>query len=219
MSNSLHATEIYNGLWLGDIHSANDLQFLNSKSIDYIVNCTATLTTAETKRIFRIPVKDNQEMSEIYKMYKLLDKSTRLIAKLLEKGNVLVHCHAGRQRSATVIVAFLMRFGISLKEAYKCVKSKRPTVFTPLPNFDKALRQYENDLSYASVGTSETSETTPTPTSSISTSLSLTGSSSRLRESERDNDNERIFEANCDSETEEETEGDTDFEFVLVTSS
>jgi len=40
-----------------------------------------------------------------------------------------VHCMAGRSRSATVVLAYLMtRHGMSLADAYQFLKSKRPGI-------------------------------------------------------------------------------------------
>ena len=62
---------------------------------------------------------------------------------LLEGKNVLVHCHAGKSRSATVVIAFLMRDKkISLQQALALLRSKRPRV-KPNEGFLVQLKAFE----------------------------------------------------------------------------
>ena len=74
-------------------------------------------------------------------------KVTKFIYPLDEgrrNGNgVLVHCQAGISRSATVVIAFLMKHeGLTLNDAYKLVKEKRP-VISPNINFMGCLVKFE----------------------------------------------------------------------------
>ena len=47
----------------------------------------------------------------------------------LKNNGILVHCYAGKQRSACVIVGYLMKYGnLSMKNAILAVKSKRLVV-------------------------------------------------------------------------------------------
>jgi len=144
------AQEILPGLWLGDINSANDKKFLKGKNITAIINCTKTLPFIDDKNIeikHRVAVRDNLEDVEIYKLYKLLNPTVNKIFTLIGDHNVLVHCHKGKQRSATVIAAYLMKFaGMPKTEALASIKSKRPLIVSPGVNFDEALTQYEKDL-------------------------------------------------------------------------
>jgi protein-tyrosine phosphatase len=50
----------------------------------------------------------------------------------IDKGMpVLVHCHAGRQRSAAVIAAYIMKFeGLSLDATLQHMKSRKRDVFS-----------------------------------------------------------------------------------------
>jgi protein-tyrosine phosphatase len=54
-------------------------------------------------------------------------------------GRVFVHCFAGVSRSATIVIAYLMKeHGLSFNSAIKFVKSKRPQI-NPNDGFRKQL--------------------------------------------------------------------------------
>ncbi|EDV93202.1 dual specificity protein phosphatase 18 [Drosophila grimshawi] len=73
------------------------------------------------------------------------------VADLIEEvrlsgGCSLVHCVAGVSRSASLCLAYLIKYGgMSLREAYTHVQSRRPQV-RPNSGFFQQLRQYEQDL-------------------------------------------------------------------------
>jgi hypothetical protein len=58
---------------------------------------------------------------------------------------VLVHCDMGVNRSPTLVLAFLMRSGMSLRSAYRLVFGARECV-DPLPGYRQALMAYEMKL-------------------------------------------------------------------------
>ena len=59
-----------------------------------------------------------------------------LIDNHLKNGIVVVHCLAGRQRSAAVIASYLIKFhGKSVNESIDFVKSKKRDAFFPHVNF------------------------------------------------------------------------------------
>lgn len=58
---------------------------------------------------------------------------------------VLVHCELGYNRSPTLVLAFLVQSGCSLREAYRRVLRCRPMV-DPLPPFRRALENLERRL-------------------------------------------------------------------------
>ena len=66
--------------------------------------------------------------------------------KLLKRKNILVCCEKGEQQSANILLCYLIKYGkLSLIDAIKLVKTKRPTIFTPGINFQEALVQFEKD--------------------------------------------------------------------------
>lgn len=141
------ASEIIPNLWLGNILDSRNKSFM--KNIDVVINCSKNIPFySKTAKNVRIKVDDDLQKEEIINMYKYLDNATELIHNnLLDNQTVFVHCYAGKQRSATIICAYLMRYlNLSYKETTELVKTKRMIIFTPLPNFDEALKHYDNKL-------------------------------------------------------------------------
>lgn len=141
------ATQILNGLWLGNIIDSKNLEFL--EEIDIIINASTDIpfVSNKTKNI-RVSVKDNLEKEQIIKLYTYLDNITEFIYNsLMDNKKIFVHCYAGKQRSATIVCAYIMKYlNLSYKSTTELMKSKRVVVFTPLPNFDDALRLFEDKL-------------------------------------------------------------------------
>tara|TARA_B100001029_G_C14738839_1_gene274381 strand:+ start:85 stop:534 length:450 start_codon:yes stop_codon:yes gene_type:complete len=141
------ASEIITKFWLGNIIDSRNIEFLNN--IDVVINCTKNLPfNNEKNKHIRIKVDDNLEKEEIVNMYKYLNNTTDYINDLLTKGkSIFVHCYAGKQRSATVVCAYLMKYmSLTYDQATELVRSKRLIIFTPLPNFDAALKLFEINL-------------------------------------------------------------------------
>lgn len=61
-------------------------------------------------------------------------------------GPVLVHCMAGISRSATIVIAYLMKEkGMGMEDAYDYVKERR-SIVRPNSGFRRRLREYELSL-------------------------------------------------------------------------
>lgn len=58
---------------------------------------------------------------------------------------VLVHCNRGHNRSPTLVLAFLVHFGLTLREAYRHVLCARPHI-DPLSPYRHGLRNLEVQL-------------------------------------------------------------------------
>ena len=95
---------------------------------------------------------DCQEEEEEYEdeeeedISKCFDETFEWIEGQRERGNVLIHCHAGVSRSATVLIAYLMRKeGVGLKEADGMVRRRRE-IIRPNKGFVEQLKVYERRL-------------------------------------------------------------------------
>ena len=61
-------------------------------------------------------------------------------------GQVLVHCFAGVSRSASVVIAYLMRYhNMTYSQACAHVQDRRPWI-NPNPGFVNQLKRYETWL-------------------------------------------------------------------------
>ena len=145
-----NATEILPGLWLGDLQASIDSSFLIDKQIQCVINCTDRHPFSDDPIILikrRLSVKDNLEIEEIAKLYQSLDDLCDFIKQNLPMYNMLIHCYAGKQRSASILIAYLMKYRkMDLTSAIFAIKSKKPDVFEPGFNFEAALKLYETKL-------------------------------------------------------------------------
>ena len=145
--------EILEGLYLGDKRAANSADFIKKRKIKAILNCTPYPNPSKTlgKMEVLIPIHDNSQKQNNDFMYGFFPAAVKYIENHLikQKQNVLVHCAAGIQRSATIVVAFLMYyFKISAKEAIKITLELKPDIFyegTEI-HFWRALKKWEKDV-------------------------------------------------------------------------
>ena len=139
------ANEILPNLWLGNIVSSQDPNFLKEHGIQAVFNCTKTIPFVNSvPRKYRLPVDDNLQDDEIRNMELWSFEVVYKLALELRKGPVLVHCHAGMQRSACVVAMYLIaKKSMTTDSAIAYIKARRPIAFTPGPNFLKAILGFE----------------------------------------------------------------------------
>ena len=66
-----------------------------------------------------------------------------------ERRNVLIHCHAGMQRSTVVVAAYLVQYGnMTPKQAVKYIIQRRPIAFHNGANinFERSLLSYFKNM-------------------------------------------------------------------------
>lgn len=152
-------------VFLGSQMCAQDYDFLIKNNITKILVVGEGLECPfETNPRFtysEIPVLDMQEEQIIKYFGKAFDFIDNRVNEFGDTtGNVLVHCVAGISRSATIVIAYLMRkYGMSYFEALNYVQQKRPIV-DPNPGFVKQLQKYERQLRMEGVIKSKTGAVT-----------------------------------------------------------
>jgi protein-tyrosine phosphatase len=147
--------KIIDKLYLGNYQAAKDREFFKTKNIKAVLNCTKEIPNhfAHNKEIeyMRIPVDDSLKEKDYELMYQYFPVIVEFIYKhvVLQKHNILINCHAGRQRSAISVAAFLVaKHGMTPHEACKYVMSKRKEVFHhgKSLNFSSSLTKYYKTL-------------------------------------------------------------------------
>ena len=118
---------------------------LRAIGITHVINCTIDVPDVYIDNIdvVRIPLDDSPSS----KLLPYFDKAADRIQQVAAVGGkTLVHCVAGVSRSASICIAYLMKFhGMTLLDAYHFVKKARP-VIRPNVGFFKQLIEYERKL-------------------------------------------------------------------------
>ena len=141
-----HPSKILNWLYLGSFSNACNIEELRRNKINYILNCALECYNK------KLP----DDIKELH--LKLLDQSNFEIIEYFEKANnfirkcrkeggkLLVHCKYGISRSASFIIAYLVKYNkITVDNALKFLQQKRSQV-KPNKGFMDQLYLYEQYL-------------------------------------------------------------------------
>ncbi len=157
----LESSDEHGKLLLGDYKSAVNLKTLFKHKINVIINCSKDIPFIVDKykpetlskygikelELYRIPVDDSLRSEDIYSMVVYYKRIIPYLMKKLvnEKQNILIHCRAGAQRSASIVAVLLFKLiydghlkdlGLladsrekSLQNVFDYIINKRPRVF------------------------------------------------------------------------------------------
>lgn len=145
--------EIIPYVYLGNYKAAKDDQFIKDKNIKAILNCTKDIPNYHTQtgiEYMRIPIDDSLLQEDIKKLYDFFPCIIQFIKKHAEiqKQNILIHCYAGRQRSAASVAAYLMHTkNYNPLEACKYIVDKRKEAFHYglSLNFENSLKKFHKN--------------------------------------------------------------------------
>ncbi|XP_035220928.1 dual specificity protein phosphatase MPK-4-like isoform X2 [Stegodyphus dumicola] len=142
-SSMVECDEIESRLFLGNLDAAESEETLKCFGITHVL----------TVYMFPITKPENLEIETLFidledspdcDILSCFERSNAFIKEGQDKGGCLVHCYGGVSRSATLVVAYLMKkYSIGVDEALQKVKNKR---YCACPNagFLSQLRLYEN---------------------------------------------------------------------------
>ena len=130
-------TEILPNLYLSMWHELPSL--VERLDDPFVLNCTTTLPLV-SENTSRLPVDDDGKLENVREMTAMIRPAIEEIRWRLKKGVVIVHCLAGRQRSATVIAGYLMvHLGFTKERAIEIIRMQKPDAFVPKINFEESL--------------------------------------------------------------------------------
>ena len=117
---------------------------IRKNHIDFIVNITTEAPFWDGLESMRLPLEDDPNFNILPYLDIASDKINDLI--LRKNAHVLVHCVAGVSRSATIVIAYLMKFRrMDLRTAFNHCYHLRP-VIRPNNGFMMQLINYEIQL-------------------------------------------------------------------------
>jgi len=117
---------IIDNIYLGSAFNAADEKWLKNNDIGVIVNTTESISNffPEQFTYYNYPAEDLESGS----LSKYYDKFVETVKTNKDK-KILVHCYAGRSRSASLVLYYLIKYhDMSLCDALEYLKSKRKIV-------------------------------------------------------------------------------------------
>jgi dual specificity phosphatase 12 len=134
-------SKVEDGLYISDYKAASNKGLLKKLGIKAVVSMIPSKDTPKFLgvRYYVFPTEDRKD----YDIAERATAAAKCVAAERAAGNrVLVHCHAGISRSATVVMIYLMwRDDIGADGALKRLKKVRPQV-QPNPGFMRFLNGY-----------------------------------------------------------------------------
>jgi protein tyrosine phosphatase len=141
-----YANEIIPNLWLGNRQSPIEIDNLKKNNIKLIINCSKDIIydTDINIQVVRLAIHDMDSEESNTILGEKIENLTYLINIYLNNNfGVLIHCYAGIQRSATVVLCYLLKYkDMSLDMAKAIMKQNRDIVFYPYPTFDNFINNY-----------------------------------------------------------------------------
>jgi|TARA_B110000285_G_C14955046_1_gene528751 protein tyrosine phosphatase len=135
---SNHQDLIISNIYIGNYESSIDNNFLEKNKIKLIINCTKHLKFNNNFNDvkIRIPIDDNRIFKN-YDILKYLDILNIIDTYRKKNHNILIHCYAGSQRSANIVLLYLIKkLKLSYNISYEIIKQIRPICFFPINNFN-----------------------------------------------------------------------------------
>ncbi|XP_063834963.1 dual specificity protein phosphatase MPK-4-like [Ostrinia nubilalis] len=137
-------SQIVPGLYLSNARAAADQSVLRHLNITHVLTVEAhrlPKSTFANTNISTLFIRADDTPSTNLMSY--FPMANAFIDEGLQKGNVLVHCHFGVSRSATIVIAYLMeKYSLTFEQAYFYVRQRRRFI-NPNPGFVSQLKEYQ----------------------------------------------------------------------------
>lgn len=126
-------SQIDERIWVGSSQDSANMQFLQDRGIEHIICCAEEYAyppgflyiSQKTNQWHRVPIHDNVANQLTETQFK--DSAAKLNEWITQGKNVLVHCHEGKSRSVSAVIAYFMIYkDWSFDIAFWHIKRKRP---------------------------------------------------------------------------------------------
>jgi len=159
------------GLYVGDEAAAANLAGLRQAGVTHVLNCSALANPHEGQpnapTYMQLGLLDNT--SDLPRMQEALGQGVEFIAQAhAAGGTVLVHCHRGISRSATLSIAYLVRSTQQPAETvFEHLRTKRKCI-DPNLGYWVALKTWERRVLPPAMLRARSSFSSPTPVRPLS---------------------------------------------------
>jgi len=135
------ADEIIDNLFLGNVSAALKLNELKRNGITHVLTIHDSLLPLYPHHFnYMVITATDFWLTELLSHFA---KCFDFIEEALKSGKVLVHCAAGKSRSATVVIAYVMyKLKLGYFDAFRMVQAKRP-IICPNEGFREQLQLFE----------------------------------------------------------------------------
>lgn len=122
----LPMTKVHSNLYIGNEDNSNDADMLKSKGITHILSLIGHQSSVGKVVRKQCPMHDKgrSDIKDVLdEVYEFMESGQK------ENNNLLVHCKLGQNRSAVVVIAFLMKkFKKTLHRAHRDLRKVRPII-------------------------------------------------------------------------------------------
>jgi len=118
--------QVLTRLYWGNFDDVLDLDELKKVGITHIVNCTFELDydySKEELETLKLNLVDGESIP-----INTLEKAIEFIIVGIARGKVFVHCNAGFSRSATIVLAYLIKIGFNRQSAMDLLPGAMPSI-------------------------------------------------------------------------------------------
>ena len=128
----IEPTKMVDNIYLGNAYNASNFNQLDEFNITTIINVTNEIPNyfeeLEEFSYLNIPI-DDTNSNTLLSFFDKINEYIKNNEREKTKTNILIHCYMGSSRSATIIIAYLIKkYNFSLQQALELVKEKRPVV-------------------------------------------------------------------------------------------
>jgi len=135
-------TKVHPNLYIGNEEDSNDADLLNRNGITHILSLIGHKSSVGKVEQIQYPMHDlgRSDIKDVLdEVYEFMESGQN------ENNNLLVHCKLGQNRSAVVVIAFLMKkFKKTLHRAHRDLRKVRPIIQVNV-DYAKQLLELERD--------------------------------------------------------------------------